>query len=78
MNSSETSLAFGYSFNAEDFGTEAAAISSILAEKLPMLNAGEVDDVDAAVAELEAALEVAGIDSLVAANQEQLNAYLGK
>lgn len=78
MNSSETSLAFGYSFNAEDFGTEAAAISSILAEKLPMLNVGEVDDVDAAVAELEAALEVAGIDSLVAANQEQLNAYLGK
>lgn len=72
------SACFGYTFDASDYGTESAAISSILQEKLPMLNAGVVADVDAAVDELVSALEKAGINDVIAGNQEQLNAYLGK
>ena len=77
-NSAKTSTAFGYSFDAGDFGAETAAINNVLAEKLPALNAGEVADVDAAVDDLLASLKTAGIDTMIAANQEQLNAYLGK
>jgi putative aldouronate transport system substrate-binding protein len=72
------SACFGYSFDASDWGTEAAAIGSVLQEKLPMLNAGVVADVDKAVDELVAALEDAGINDIIADNQAQLNAYLGK
>ena len=50
----------------------------MLAEKLPALNAGEVADVDKAVDDLVAALKTAGIENVIAANQEQLNAYLSK
>lgn len=72
------STAFGYTFDSTNFGAESGAISSVLQEKLPMLNAGEVADVDAAVDDLVASLKSAGIDDVIAANQEQLNAYLGK
>lgn len=72
------SACFGYSFDASEWGTEAAAIGSVLQEKLPMLNAGVVADVDQAVDELVAALEDAGINDVIADNQAQLNAYLGK
>ena len=71
-------LAFGYTFDAASFSAESGAISNVLQEKLPMLNAGEVADVDAAVDELVAALKTAGIDDVIAANQEQLDAFLGK
>lgn len=77
-NSAHKSLAFGYTFDSATFGAESGAISSVMQEKLPMLNAGEVADVDTAVDELVAALKSAGIDNVIAANQEQLNAYLGK
>ena len=72
------SKAFGYSFNADQYPTEAAAISAVLQEKLPMLNAGQVSDVHAAVEDLKAALDQAGMNDVIAGNQEQLNAYLGK
>lgn len=77
-NSAKKSKAFGYSFNADDFSAETAAINNVLAEKLPALNAGEVADVDAALDDLIAALKTAGIDNVIAANQAQLDAYLGK
>jgi len=72
------SLAFGYTFDSSNFSAESGAISSVLQEKLPMLNAGEVADVDAAADDLTAALKSAGIDDVIAANQEQLNTYLGQ
>ena len=78
MNAAKKSQAFGYTFNAADFGAETAAINNVLAEKLPALNAGEVSDVDAAVDDLVAALKTAGIENVIAANQAQLDAYLGK
>lgn len=76
--SADRSLCFGYSFDASDYSAEAGAISSKLQEMLPELNAGMVADVDAAVDELVAALEDVGINDVIAANQEQLDAYLGK
>ena len=72
------SACFGYSFDASDYGTEAGAISAILQEKLPMLNSGMVADVDAALNDLISALKGAGMDDVIAANQKQLDAYLGK
>ena len=72
------SACFGYTFDASEWGAESGAISSILQEKLPMLNAGLVADVDQAVDELVAALEDAGINDIIADNQAQLDAYLGK
>ena len=72
------SKAFGYSFNADQYPTEAAAISAVLQEKLPMLNAGQVSDVHAAVEDLKASLDQAGMNDVIAGNQEQLDAYLGK
>ena len=77
-NSASKSAAFGYTFDSSEFTAESGAISNVLQERLPMLNAGEVDDVDKAVDELVAALKTAGIDDVIAANQEQLNAFLGK
>ena len=74
----KVSEAFGYSFNADQYPTEAAAISAVLQEKLPMLNAGQVSDVHAAVEDLKAALDQAGMNDVIAGNQEQLDAYLGK
>lgn len=62
----------------EEFNAEAAAIASVLAEQVPALNAGEVDDVDAAVDQLVADLETAGINDCIAANQAQLDAFLGQ
>ena len=70
------SKAFGYSFKSDMYSTEAAAVSAVLAEKLPMLNAGQVSDVRAAVDDLVASLEQAGINDIIAGNQEQLDAYL--
>lgn len=77
-NEAHKSKAFGYTFDSTDFGAESGAISTVMQEKLPMLNAGEVADVDAAVDELVAALKSAGIDDVIAANQEQLNTFLGQ
>ena len=72
------SKSFGYVFDSADYGAEFGAITNVLQEKLPMLNAGLVDDVDAAVDELVAALEKAGMNDVIAANQAQLNSFLGK
>ena len=43
-----------------------------------MLSAGLVENVDTAVDELVAALEDAGINDVIAANQAALDTYLGK
>ena len=74
----EKSACFGYTFDSSAFGAESGAIANILSEKLPMLNAGMVADVDQALNELIAELQSAGINDIIAANQEQLDAYLGK
>ena len=75
-DSAAVSLSLGYTFDNDGFGAEAGAIAAVMAEKLPMLNAGMVSDVDAAADEFVKALEKAGINDAVKANQEQLDAFL--
>lgn len=70
------SLTFGYDFDGSAFSAEAGAIASILEQKLPALNAGAVADVDAAVDELVAALNAAGMQDVIDANQAALDAWL--
>lgn len=77
-DTAKISKVFGYSFDASDYSAEAGAIASVLAEKLPMINSGDVEDVDVAVEELVSALQTAGIDDIIAANQKQLDAYLAQ
>lgn len=77
-DSAGKSQSFGYIFTADGFGAETGAISSVLSQRLPMLGAGLVENVDTAVDELVAALEDAGINDVIAANQAALDTYLGK
>lgn len=76
--SAKKSLTFGYSFSGEGLSAQAGAIASVLAERAPALNAGMVADVDKAVDDLIKALEAAGINDTIAANQAALDAYLNK
>ena len=70
------SLTFGYDFDGSAFSAEAGAIASVLSQKLPALNAGAVADVDAAADELVAALNAAGMQDCIDANQAALDAWL--
>ena len=75
-NNAKMSLTFGYDFDGSAFSAEAGAIGTILEQKLPALNAGQVADVDAAVDELVAALNAAGMQDAIDANQKSLDAWL--
>ena len=75
-NEAQVSKTLGYTFDSQDFNAESGAISTILEQKLPQLNAGQVQDVDAYVAELVNELSKAGMDDAIRANQEQLDAFL--
>lgn len=66
----------GYVFDTSSVSAEAGAISNALAEYVPRLETGMVADVDAAIDELLAALEAAGISDVIAENQRQLDAYM--
>ncbi|MBQ9031563.1 MAG: ABC transporter substrate-binding protein [Parasporobacterium sp.] len=67
---------FGYSFDASDFAVEARSIARIIDEYLPILNIGMAENVDAELDAMNCALEAAGINEIIAANNEQLKAYL--
>ena len=75
-NEAKMSLTFGYDFDGSAFSAEAGAIATILEQKLPALNAGIVADVDAAVDELVAALNAAGMQDCIDANQKALDEWL--
>ena len=69
----------GYMFDDTDFQTESAVISSTIQEYLPRLQNGMCDSEEetlALVDEFVGRLETAGINDVIAANQEQLDAYL--
>ena len=69
------SIALGYSFVSDDYTTEIAAISSVLSQYLTTLEYGTVD-IDDVYPEFIAALKDAGIDKVIAANQQQLDEWL--
>ena len=51
---------------------------ALMSQYLSSLEYGTVDDLDSYYEEFTSALDDAGMDTLIAANQEQLNAFLGK
>lgn len=69
----------GYMFDDSDFQTQSSVIYSTIQEYLPRLQNGmceSEEDTLALVDEFVERLETAGIDQVIAANQEQLDAYL--
>lgn len=72
----EKSYILGYTFNADPVSTQLAAVTNVVSEYRPGLICGNVDDVDAAVAQFQEKLEQAGILDIIAENQRQLNEWL--
>lgn len=70
------SLSFGYSFDASAFAVESRSISRIISEYLPILNVGIAEDVDAQLNAMNQKLKEAGIERIIEANKQQLEAYL--
>ena len=68
------SVALGYTFDQTDYSNEIAAVTSVMSQYLSSLEY----DLDSYYEEFTSALDDAGMDNLIAANQEQLNAFLGK
>ena len=69
------SVALGYTFDQTDYSNEIAAVTSVMSQYLSSLEYGTVDDLDSYYEEFTSALDDAGMDNLIAANQEQLNAF---
>ena len=72
------SVALGYTFNSSEYQTEMAAISSVINQYVTTLEYGMVADLDATYQEFIDALDAAGMNRLVEANQEQLDAWLAQ
>ncbi len=71
----------GYMFDDTDFQTESAMLDSVISEYLPQLQNGIAGSEEATLElldEFNAALEAAGINDVIAANQEQVDAYLAE
>ncbi len=79
--SASISPILGYLFVDEDYQTESVVIANAIAEYMPKLQAGLFNSEEEVLAYLDAfnkALNDAGIQDVIAGNQEQLNAFLGK
>lgn len=77
MNASAPgSVILGFSFNAEPVSGEIANINAVTTELLGPILVGQVDDVDAAIAELNTALEAAGLSTVLAEMQSQIDAWM--
>ncbi len=70
------SVALGYTFNSTEYQTEMAAISSVISQYVTTLEYGMAADLDATYQEFIEALDAAGMNRLVEANQEQFDAWL--
>ncbi len=76
-----TSQILGYMFDDSQFQTESSVIYSTILEYLPTLQNGMCESEDATKAYVEEfvqKLEANGINDVIAANQQQLNAWLGQ
>ena len=65
----------GYVFNPDPVSADVAAVQTVIAQYAPSLNAGAVDP-EKALPDFIAALKDAGIDSIIAENQKQFDAWL--
>ena len=70
------SCILGFSFNAEPVSTEIAAMQAVIDEYLPALEVGQVDDVEAYIADMNAKLEAAGLSTVLAEMQSQVDAWV--
>lgn len=78
-SSASVSPVIGYMFDDTDYQTEASLLYSTIQECLPSLQNGTYESEEATLAaidEFNQKLEAAGINDVIAANQEQLDAWL--
>ena len=71
------SCILGFSFNAEPVATEIAAMQAVITELLPALSVGQVDDVASYIDDMNAKLEAAGLSTVLAEMQAQIDAWYG-
>lgn len=71
------SKAFGYTFDSSEYASQISAISNVVQTYNPQLMCGVVD-VDSVLPQFISELEAAGINDVIAGNQEQLDAWLAK
>ena len=80
MNYNDTlvySKAFGYSFDSSNLAPQISAINNVLQTYRAQLSWGTVD-VDSVLPQFISELEAAGLNDVIAANQEQLDAWLAQ
>lgn len=71
----QASLALGFSFDSSEVADQVTACTNVVSQYLLPLMYGEVD-IDATLPEFQQQLKNAGIDDIIAAKQEQLDAWL--
>lgn len=71
------SLALGFTFDASKVTDQITACSNVVAQYYAPLMYGEVD-IDSTLPKFQDALKKAGIDTIIAEKQKQLNAWLAK
>lgn len=71
------SKALGYGFDSSDYSSQLTAINSVIAEYCAVISAGATDP-ETTLSDFRAALKDAGIEDVVAANNEQFNAWLNQ
>ena len=76
-NTIKYSKAFGYSFDSQNYVGQISAINNVLQTYRAQLAWGTVD-VDSVLPQFISELEAAGLNDIIAANQEQLDAWLAE
>ena len=71
------SPAMGFTFDASSVQTQLTAVSNVLQQYFPGIQCGSVDP-EVAIPEFEKALKDAGYDDILAAKQEQLDAWMAE
>ncbi|WP_322169144.1 ABC transporter substrate-binding protein [Acutalibacter caecimuris] len=74
----QQSKAMGFTFDSTDFATETAQLTSVRDKYLKDLSFGVVEDIDASLKALNGELYVAGLEKVMAAKQEQFDAWLAE
>lgn len=69
------SPATGYCFNSSSVSSEKAAVQTVIDQYCRIINAGAADP-ETILPEFQAALKAAGIDTIIAENQRQLDAFV--
>lgn len=72
------SKALGFAYDSNAVSNELTALANVKSQYYDTLGTGAVEDVDAAIAEFNAALESAGLKTVMAAKQEQLDKWLAE